>query len=294
MRHRRASGSALALALALAATWAIGASDALAAEVSGAELRRLAARAERDPRALVDLRAVVRVDGRPFDARRVLADGGRDALRARLRTLAADPPPAGRDFPSRRVARDVLADERFEPTAIPRPLAGLLAEIGEAVAAVGRFIERLAGGAPGGPGAFWGALALVVLVAASWVAARVGRRRVLHAEGAGRSARRARPRPEDPEALEGEAERAEREGALARALRLRFRAGLLRLDAVGLIDFRPSLPNSEIARMVGSPAFRGLARTFDEVTYGGRPPAPQDLEASRRDWATVLSETARS
>ena len=61
-----------------------------------------------------------------------------------------------------------------------------------------------------------------------------------------------------------------------------------------MIEYRPSLPNREIARRLGSPAFGGLARTFDEVVYGRRPPDPGDVEAARRGWATVLAETAGS
>jgi hypothetical protein len=88
-------------------------------------------------------------------------------------------------------------------------------------------------------------------------------------------------------ALERAAEAAERAGDLRGALRLRFQAGLLRLDRARLIDLRPSLTTSEIARQVVNPAFGTLARRFDEVVYGGRNPGPEDIASARRGWANL-------
>ena len=77
-------------------------------------------------------------------------------------------------------------------------------------------------------------------------------------------------------------------------MRLRFRAGLLRLDARELIEYRPSLTTGEVADAVGSPAFERVGADFDAIAYGGRPAGEQDEAASRDGWERVLSEAGRS
>ena len=74
---------------------------------------------------------------------------------------------------------------------------------------------------------------------------------------------------ERPAAIERRAEEAERAGDFAEAVRLRFHAGLLRLDARGLIEYRPSLGTAAVARRLHSPEFDRLAGRFDEIVYGG-------------------------
>jgi hypothetical protein len=85
------------------------------------------------------------------------------------------------------------------------------------------------------------------------------------------------------------AEAAERAGQLADAVRLRFRAGLLRLAERGTIGTPRSTPTTEVSRILASPEFDTLARRFDEIAYGGSTPVPDDVEAARREWRTVLS-----
>ena len=99
-------------------------------------------------------------------------------------------------------------------------------------------------------------------------------------------------RGETPAALERRAEEAERRGDHEAALRLRFRAGLLRLDARGAIAFRPSLPTGEVAQALRSDAFDRLAADFDDVVYGGREADADDVATARREWERVL-ESAR-
>src|SRR5262249_61734857 len=90
----------------------------------------------------------------------------------------------------------------------------------------------------------------------------VGRRGGRIVEAAGRRARGSAAAPRD---LERQADEAERQGELDRALRLRFQAGLLRLARSDAIPVRASLTNGEIARRLSSPAFAQLADDFDEV-----------------------------
>jgi hypothetical protein len=99
------------------------------------------------------------------------------------------------------------------------------------------------------------------------------------------------PPAEDPRALEQEADHAERDGDWERAVRLRFRAGLLRLDRRHLIEYRPSLTTGEVARAVGTPAFAEIGERFDAIAYGGRPAEEEDAHAARSGWRTILAET---
>ena len=94
---------------------------------------------------------------------------------------------------------------------------------------------------------------------------------------------------EDPAALERAADAAEREERWEEAVRLRFRAGLLRLDARRIVGYRPSLTTGEVRRALGSPAFDAVGRDFDAIAYGGRAAGPDDAGAARAGWAEVLS-----
>ena len=64
-------------------------------------------------------------------------------------------------------------------------------------------------------------------------------------------------------------------------MRLRFRAGLLRLDRRRVIVYRPSLTTGEVARAIGSPAFAEVGDRFDAIAYGGRPAEQEDAEAAQ-------------
>lgn len=267
---------------------------AAATEVSSTELGRLAERAQDDPEALRRLRAVDSVDGRPAGVRLALRGVSGDALEARLRSLA-DRRAARRPAPAApaaaAAAREILAERRFRPVAVPRPFREPLQRIGSAVDRVLDWLDRVL---PGGRGVIWGALALLVVVLASVVAARVARQRERGGGGRGAGAAAVPGALADTAvALERRAEEAERGGALGDAVRLRFRAGLLRLDEAGVLRLRPSLTSSEAGRRLRSPAFDALARDFDEIAYGGRPPAEPDVAAAREGWPRVLSEAPR-
>ena len=94
---------------------------------------------------------------------------------------------------------------------------------------------------------------------------------------------------DDPGQLEREADEAERSGDAARALRLRFRAGLLRLGPGRVVPLRESLTSGEARRLVRLPEFDRLARTHDEVVYGGRAARAADAVEARETWPRVLT-----
>ncbi|HEX2039889.1 MAG TPA: DUF4129 domain-containing protein [Acidimicrobiales bacterium] len=267
-----------------------------AEEVPAAELRRRAAAAADRPHdrtAMAAVRAVDRVDGRPVDIERALADAEGDELVSRLRTLArsgAGTAPVG-EAEARAQARDILDGRRFREADPPRPLRGVLEWLGDRLRPVGKPLGDL-----------WDELAeqrllqlllgLTVVLGALAVALRMVRRRNAAAVLRDRE-RRHDGRPEDPAALERAADGAERRGDLDLAVRLRFRAGLLRLDRGGAVDLRPSLTAGELVRQVPSPTLRGLTRTFEAVAYGGRRASAGDADAARHGWPRVLEEARR-
>ena len=106
-----------------------------------------------------------------------------------------------------------------------------------------------------------------MLLLAGGVTSQSIRRRALAIE---RARVAALPATEDPHQLERAAERAERDGDWELAVRLRFRAGLLRLDRRRVLVYRPSLTTGEVARATGSRSFAEIGDRFDAIVYGGR------------------------
>ncbi len=207
--------------------------------------------------------------------------------RALGRTVAlagADPDAA------RREAEAILRERRFSPVDVPQPLRRPLRSLGDFLS---DGLDGLAGLLPGGHLTAWLLLAAVVLALSALLTARVVRRN--RAGGGVRGGGSTVPgggRPEDPALLERRAEEAERAGDYAAAVRLRFGAGLLRLDAREAIALRPSVTSGQVARRLRSGTFTALASTFDAVTYGGAPAGAQEARAARDGWRAVLSEVA--
>ena len=77
------------------------------------------------------------------------------------------------------------------------------------------------------------------------------------------------------------------------ALRLRFRAGLLRLGDRGAIRYRPSVTTNEVRRVLGSETFDELARTFEAVAYGGRDARAARPRHGAREWPRVVASAGK-
>ena len=275
--------AAAAVALALLPVSAAGAADA-----TPAELRELAARAATDEAALAELRGIDSVGGNPVDLEAALAGAEGDELENRLEALAegaggtAAAPGAAREE-----AADILAERRFRETGPPRPFHRFLVWLGDLLEPLARPFRWLASWVPGGESVLWTLLGLLVIAAAAGFAVWLGRRR--GGTVAERLAR-ARAEPElDPRELERRADRAEERGELELALRLRFRAGLVRLARLRAVPRPETLTNRRLVQLLHSEQFTGLARTLDEVVYGGRPASPADLDAAKTGWPRVLA-----
>ena len=183
-------------------------------------------------------------------------------------------------------AREILGSRRYKPANVPRPFEGALEWLGDRLRPIGDFFSRLTESLVGKI-----VLAAVLAGIVTVIALLVARRRAAREAGMGGGRRRG-PRDEtaDPARLEREADTAERRGDLDRALRLRFRAGLLRLGRAGAISFRPSITTGQVARRLRLPAFDDLAVTFDAVAYGGRHASATDVSTARAAWPRVLEQ----
>ena len=184
-------------------------------------------------------------------------------------------------------AREILEQRRFRGSGVPRPFAGVLRWLGDRLQPLRDLFDDIARWLPGGrPVAYVIVSAIVLLVALALARGSIRR----GASAATRAARARAPAREDPAALEREADAAAAAGEWETAVRLRFRAGLLRLDARELIEYRPSLTTGEVADAVRSPTFERVGADFDAIAYGGRPAGEREEAASREGWEQVLSE----
>jgi Domain of unknown function (DUF4129) len=196
---------------------------------------------------------------------------------------------------ARRAAATILREGRFHNPSVPRPLHGVLHDLGDGIAAVGHAVthavDRAGGSFPGGAVAVWIVLGLAFLAAIVLGARRYSRRALLRKSGRARHRARAVERAAD---LEREAAQAEQDGRFEDAVRLRFRAGLALLAEEGKVRAARTTPNGELARTLHSPDFDALARRFDEIAYGAAPAGSVDADEARRRWSAVVGRSARS
>jgi len=193
---------------------------------------------------------------------------------------------------ARQVAKEILGDRRFHPRRAPRPFAGFFRRVGELVVdPVIRLFRRIGDVLPSVGTAPWVVLALVVVTIALILTVRLSSRRGRAAMAGGRRSGSGDDSL-DPDELERRADEAEGRADLDTALRLRFRAGLVRLADAGAVRLRPGLTNAAISRTLRSPRFDELAVDFDEVAYGGRPATGTDVATARSGWPAVV-EAAR-
>jgi hypothetical protein len=190
---------------------------------------------------------------------------------------------------AREQAREILGGRRYKPAEVPRPFEGVLTWLGDRLRPIGDFFSRVADSVPGK--ILLGALLVGAVTLLTWLLAR--HRTATSATG-GDGRRRGDAERIDPARLERDADAAEHRGELDLALRLRFRAGLLRLDRTGAIHFRPSITSGQVARRLRLRDYDELANTFDAVAYGGRRASAADVSAARSTWPRVVEQVTKS
>ncbi len=142
-------------------------------------------------------------------------------------------------------------------------------------------------------GSWWPVpLGAVVVAAALLVGMRLARRRAR--VGVARTARVAVLRDEDPGELEDAADRAAEAGDYELAVRLRFRAGLARLERSGLITGRRTHTSSQLAQVLRSPTFDTLAGQLDRIVYAGQTASADDVGSARSGWPRIVSEARQA
>ena len=192
---------------------------------------------------------------------------------------------------ARDAAHHILSGRQYRTAPTPRPFRKPLNWLGDRLHGIVDWIGRVLSHVPV---LLFFVLALAAVVAAITFAVLKIRARGGHPVSGGRTGRIPGEESEDPDELERFADTAEREGRLDHALRLRFRAGLLRRGDRGAIRYRPSLTTNEVRRALGSESFDDLARTFEAVAYGGRDASPPDLDTARREWPHVVAQANRT
>jgi hypothetical protein len=186
---------------------------------------------------------------------------------------------------ARAAARSILGRRQFHTSHTPRPLRKPLNWLGDRLTAIGHWIGHVLSHVP--TALLFVIAILAIGLAIAFVTSKVRANRSVTARSRGMEINGARI--EDPADLERAADAAEHAGQLDIAVRLRFRAGLLRLGDRGAIRYRPSVTTNEVRRVLGSDAFDELARTFEAIAYGGRDAEPPDVDAARREWPRIVA-----
>lgn len=195
---------------------------------------------------------------------------------------------------ARQRARDIV--EGFRPKDPPRPFRGALDWIGDRLEEIGRILRTpfAAIFETFGTGLGWliiaaiaaGAIAAIVSAVGGGYFGRSGRR-----DSVAAGAPRHTTRPED---LEAAAAAAAARGEFDVAVRLRFQAGLQRLDRdARAIEYSSSIGTTEVRRSLEQPAFDRLADRFERVTYRRDAAEPSDDTHARREWPRVVEAAKR-
>jgi hypothetical protein len=208
----------------------------------------------------------------------------------------AAPDPGGFSASSRREVHQILSGPQFQtrPERSFDPLGGVGRWLDGVFGPPWRWLIRHLFHPTGGwlnanVGSWWPYVALAIAVVAGIAigAALVSRRQRPDVEAARRVGALERQQPGDLEKL---ADEAEASGDLQRALRLRFRAGVLRLEQLGAVRLAETRTNGEIRRTLLSPTFDSLATDLESIVYGGAQATAEQVVGAKNGWPVVVKE----
>lgn len=200
---------------------------------------------------------------------------------------------------ARHEAQTILSRPPYQSSPPPRPLAGVLHAIGHGIDVVFGSLARwlyhhlLLKGAHGFHLLFGGwwlvALGVLACVLGALLALVLVRRRT-RVGSAGEPESQQSSSKADPSELEQRADGAERAGDFETAVRLRFVAGLLRLQRRGLVDNSAARTGRQVAPTLHSLTFNQLVDSHERIAYAGQPASASDSVAARDGWPRVLAE----
>ena len=203
---------------------------------------------------------------------------------------------------ARHQAREILSKPpyRTTPSHTPRPLAGVLHALGRALNwAFGRparwlyrhVLLHIGHGFTVAFGGWWvvvvGTLALALGVAVGVLMVR--RRARISARGTASVS--ITTAIDDPDEIERRAAAAESAGDHETAVRLRFQAGLVRLQRSGLIVNQGAQTDRQLSAKLRSPTFDALAGRHELIVYARDRATSADSTAARETWPRVLVES---
>lgn len=196
---------------------------------------------------------------------------------------------------ARRQAAHILSQPPFtsSPSHVPDPLGGVLRTLGrllrDALKPLSWLWNHLWSSLHGALGVSTGyVLGVVGLLVGAVVALLLVRRRSRRSAGEAVTFRA--PEREDAGALERAAAGAEARGDLDAAVRLRFRAGLARLEVAGIIASRLVTTTEQVRRRLRSDTFDDLARAHEAVVYAGRHASAEEAAGARDGWPRLLHD----
>jgi hypothetical protein len=185
------------------------------------------------------------------------------------------------------------------PAHTPRPLAGVLHALGRALnAAIGgparwlyhHVLLHLGHGFRAAFGGWWEIVAAALAAAVGVTAAVLITRRRARVSSRTQASRKPVGVDEDPDELEGRAGVAEAAGDHETAVRLRFRAGLVRLQRAGIVANPGSRTDRQLSAVLGSRTFDALAGRHEAIVYAGDLATAADSATARDQWPRVHAD----
>ena len=194
---------------------------------------------------------------------------------------------------ARREAERIRRASTYRPRQLPHPLRAFLDWLGRTFKPIGDFFKRIIDALPKPLRPIAWLIVIAAAIAVIYALVIVVRRRMAPGDSKD-TARDRRERDAGARELEAEAEAAAARGDYQLAVRLRFRAGLLRLDRdAHAIEYSPSLANTPVRATIHQPAFDRLADSFEAVTYGTTLADPLAAGDAKTTWPVVVEEARR-
>lgn len=187
----------------------------------------------------------------------------------------------------RSLAEEILSQRTYDPIRDDATEGTTLAE------RLQDFFDRLFENLGVSGRAFVYVLAAGILIAAGYGAYRMIQGRIEAAERASFAVDGDGEPRVDARQLERQADEAARSGDYATAVRLRFEAGLTRLDERGALPDHDTVTSGAVAETLTLPEFDRLAETFDAVAYGNRGADANDDAEARTNWPLVIKKAPK-